>query len=60
MLAHLSEDHNTMQKALRTVRRIMREGGLGRVELTAAPRGRMGKPVILHDPAALSLSKGSP
>lgn len=52
MLAHLSEDHNTMKRALRTVRRILRESGLGRVEVIAAPRGRMGEPVVLSDPDA--------
>jgi phosphoribosyl 1,2-cyclic phosphodiesterase len=47
MLAHLSEDHNTMRKALRTVKRILREGGLGAVPVTAAPRGSMGVPVLV-------------
>jgi phosphoribosyl 1,2-cyclic phosphodiesterase len=47
MLAHLSRDHNTMRKALRTVKRILRESGLGHVPVTAAPRGMMGEPVLL-------------
>ncbi|MBW2263938.1 MAG: MBL fold metallo-hydrolase [Deltaproteobacteria bacterium] len=47
ILAHLSRDHNTMKLALGTVRRILREGGLGRVPVSAAPMGMMDEPVVL-------------
>jgi phosphoribosyl 1,2-cyclic phosphodiesterase len=47
MLAHLSQDHNTMNRALRSMKRILRDSGLGRVPVTAAPRGMMGDPVVL-------------
>ncbi len=48
LLAHLSDDHNTMTVALATVRRILRENDLGSVPVSAAPRGRMADPVILE------------
>jgi phosphoribosyl 1,2-cyclic phosphodiesterase len=51
MLAHLSDDHNTMARALGTVRRVLARHGLGSVPVTAAPRGRMAEPVVV-DPRA--------
>ena len=50
LLAHLSEDHNTMALALGTVRRILAGSDLGGVPVLAAPRGRMADPVVLVDP----------
>jgi phosphoribosyl 1,2-cyclic phosphodiesterase len=47
MLAHLSADHNSITTALARVRRVLSTAGLGHVPLTAAPRGRMGEPVVL-------------
>jgi phosphoribosyl 1,2-cyclic phosphodiesterase len=47
MLAHLSEDHNTMAIALRTVRRVLRDNDVHGVAVAAAPRGRMADPVVL-------------
>ena len=47
LLAHISADHNTMSRALATVRRILAGAGHGRIPVTAAPRGVMADPLIL-------------
>lgn len=52
LLAHLSDDHNTMALALATVRRILTEHRMRGVPVLAAPRGRMADPVVLVGPPA--------